>query len=638
MDTPSGLLPRWKRFQLKLKQMVSSSGNIHEKRIRKRMRLVNLITSRLKFIKIALFLVGYTWMVMLPSSHLGRGTYVDENALQPGQVNTEWNWGDVHVADLYLAQLEQVRDANYTSEQRAHWLSEEFGKLGIPASTQSYSFSTSTSNLNGTNSYAIISSPRHSGTETMVISASWLSRTGEGDGTLNLRGVSTVLALANFLKRYSYWGKDIVLIVSDGYLDGMQAWLGAYHGSSQPGLTAETLKLTSGVIWTALNIDYPGHSFSHLGIFFEGLNGRLPNQDLINTVDRISRAGIPVVLYDHLDPREEPSINIAPSWMPRTLYNIPDVKSYLYQAQNVIRHVGYQANGRGSGVHGLFHQFRIDAITLFAVPAVGPHGFHAIGRIVESTLRSMNNLLERLHASFFFYFLTGPQRFLKIGLYLPSAILISVALMFHGLRTWVDAAWLQEVEDIKDRNSSAQVLKWQRRQRPVIGVLCVIAATHFLGLVLFNILLSSWFMNNYKALSPLLFAVFCLTPLVALRMQSTTETETAPISMILKALNLCLASTIISIITVLNFSLAASLTIFLGIPLVVSSSSSPSSTPLRLLKYAGYAILGLGWLIFAQDEMVKAIWHWEVLRVWFAPFICIVYVPLVLQAGISCLI
>lgn len=35
----------------------------------------------------------------------------------------------------------------------------------------------------------------------MLISASWLSRTGDGDGTLNLRGVSTVLALAAFLKR-----------------------------------------------------------------------------------------------------------------------------------------------------------------------------------------------------------------------------------------------------------------------------------------------------------------------------------------------------------------------------------------------------------------------------------------------------
>ena len=87
----------------------------------------------------------------------------------------------------------------------------------------------------------------------MVISASWLSRTGDGDGTLNLRGVSTVLALAAFLKRkllysvndvpfqyppppptdQSYWAKDIVFVISDGYLDGMQAWLGAYHGSEQ---------------------------------------------------------------------------------------------------------------------------------------------------------------------------------------------------------------------------------------------------------------------------------------------------------------------------------------------------------------------------------------------------------------------
>lgn len=33
-------------------------------------------------------------------------------------------------------------------------------------------------------------------------------------------------------------------------------------------LRAEPLTLQSGVIWTALNVDYPGHSFSHLGFFF----------------------------------------------------------------------------------------------------------------------------------------------------------------------------------------------------------------------------------------------------------------------------------------------------------------------------------------------------------------------------------
>lgn len=103
--------------------------------------------------------------------------------------------------------------------------------------------------IRGTNAYAIISSPRTAGTEAIVISASWLSRTGDGDGTLNLRGVATILSLAQFIKReelsfsawillwnpagYSYWSKDIIFVINDGYLDGMQAWLSQYHGASQ---------------------------------------------------------------------------------------------------------------------------------------------------------------------------------------------------------------------------------------------------------------------------------------------------------------------------------------------------------------------------------------------------------------------
>ncbi|KAF8969844.1 Gaa1-like protein [Flammula alnicola] len=640
MDNPENSLPRWKRTLSRLKQIARPSGDVNEKRIRRKKKLVDIIIRRLTVIKVTLFLVGYLWMLVIPAPHIGRITYIDENALQPGQVTTDWNWGDVHVADLYLTRLEQVRDGNFTSEQRAQWLCEEFGKLGISSSTQAYSFSTSTSQLNGTNAYAVLAAPRHSGTEAIVISASWISRTGEEDGTINMRGVSTVLALANFLKRYSYWGKDIVLVVSNGYLDGMQAWLAAYHGAAQPGLVAEPLKLTSGVIWTALNIDYPGHSFSHLGVFFEGLNGRLPNQDLINSVDRIARyyAHVPVVLYDHLDPREEPSVNKAPSWIAEAIYNVPDIKSYIYQARNVIRHLGYQANGRGSGVHGLFHQFKIDAITLFAVPAVGPHGFHAIGRTVESTLRTMNNLLERLHASFFFYIMTGPQQFLKIGLYLPSAILISVAMMFHGLSTWVEAAWVQESAEVVDsKQPGSPTLQWRPRRRPVITVLCIMIATHFLGVMLFGVISTPFFMNNYRVLSPIVFAIFTFIPLLALVLGTPiTAKDAASVSTVLKALNLCFASTVISIITVLNFSLAASLTVVMGIPLVISSSSPP--IPLRVLKHIGYSLLGLGWLVFAQKQMLAAMWNWEVLSVWFAPFICIVYVPLLLQAGISCLI
>ncbi|KAF7304974.1 hypothetical protein MKEN_01212100 [Mycena kentingensis (nom. inval.)] len=598
-------------------------------RLQRRRSIVNNLTTRVHLIRWTLFVAGYLWMLALPSHYLGRRIYIDENALQPGQVNTYWNWGDVAKADGYLAQLEGLRDANSTSRTRADMLAAEFMKLGIPASTQNYRFSSSTGTIEGTNAYAILSSPRTSGTEAMVISASWVSRTGEGDGTLNLRGVATVLALAQYLQKYSLWAKDIIFIINDGYMDGMQAWLNAYHGATQSNLEAEELELTSGVIWTALNIDYPGHSFSHLGIFHEGINGRLPNQDLLNSFLYISRwtGGVPVLVYDHIDaPRFQ-----VPSWVPHLYHE--SIRTYDMRSRNVARHVGYQARGRASGVHGLFHQFRIDAFTMFGLPATGPHGFYAIGRIMESTLRTTNNMLERLHASIFFYILTAPEQFLKIGHFLPSAVLISVAMMFGGLKVWSDAAWIPNTAVIEKGGATSN--KWIQRRRPVIPILTIMLASHVVGLAVFLLLGTSWFANNTETASKAIFALCATLPLAALFAPKTDQQTTAPTKDLLKALNLCFASTVISITTVVNFSLAMSLAILLGIPLSLSAASPV--LPLRIGRYVVFAALALGWL-FATEEIRRSLWDWEILGVWFAPFVCIVYTPLVLQAATVCLL
>ncbi|ETW86085.1 hypothetical protein HETIRDRAFT_380329 [Heterobasidion irregulare TC 32-1] len=586
-------------------------------------------------------------MLALPLPELSQSTYIDENALQPAQVATYWNWGDVHRADSYLSELEALRDRNASSEERANYFMTEFAKLGISTSTQKYAFTTSTEMISGTNAYAVLSSPRTSGTEAILLSASWLSQSGPDDGALNLRGVSTILALSAFLKRYSHWSKDIIFVISDGYLDGMHAWLSAYHGSGQSNLEAEHLAHQSGVIWTALNIDYPGHSFSHLGVFREGLNGRLPNQDLINSFRVISHhtGGVPVVLYDQVEPSEFPGhqniLQIIPQWVPKAVAERSDVTEYAYRAKNVLRHVGYQARGRTSGVHGLLHQFRIDAITLYAVPSNGPHGFHALGRIVESTLRTMSNLIERLHASFFFYIMTTPGTFLKIGKYLPSAVLIGTALMFGGLGEWVNAGWTQVVEDDegdekKDADPEGPKVKWIRRRRDVLPVLGIMCATHGVGAILFTALSSTWFMKNQMTLTlPVIFFT-ALLPLAALLFPTYDPSTRAPLPTLLKSLLLCFASTIVSITSVVNFSLAAFLAVLLGVPLSLAASIS-SSLHVRLSAYSVYVALALGWLT-VWEEVRQAVWHWEVLGVWFAPFMCVVYVPLVLQAGIVSLL
>ncbi|KAH9901364.1 Gaa1-domain-containing protein [Cubamyces lactineus] len=637
----------------KLRAKLRGQGNPSVNKIRRQRALRNGLWRGLPFIRLLLFTVGYLWLLVIPSSRLGQGTYIDENALQPGQVNTNWNWGEVHHADRILEDLEQLRDRNASSDEIALYAVSEFEKYGIPARRQRYSYDTVSGTINGTNAYAVLQSPRASGTEAIVISSSWLSRTGEGDGTLNLRGVSTLLALAGFLKNYSLWAKDLVFVMSDGYLDGMQAWITTYHGETQPNLKAEPLSLQSGVVWTALNIDYPGHSFSHLGLFFEGLNGRLPNQDLMNSVSLIARytGGVPVLVYDHIDPREDRNQpSLLPSWLPEPIKQNSELQEYASRARNVYRHMNYQARGAASGVHGLFHQFRIDAITLFAVPATGPHGFHALGRILESSLRTCNNLLERLHASFFFYLIVGPGTFMKIGSYLPSAILVGTAMLFTGLGEWVGAGWTFVPSESQARDNekagekatatgSAEAGKWRRRARPVLEPIVIMVLTHILGVMLFCLVKGSWFATNQKVAGPVLFLLFSAVPAVISQVVPSAPAGHASIPSVLKAFNLCFASAVVSITSVLNFSLAAALAVSMGVPLSFSSpSSSTSSSATRAAKYTAYCVLGLGWLVLCPEETRKAVWNWEVLRVWFAPFVCVVYVPLVLQAGLVCLL
>lgn len=106
--------------------------------------------------------------------------------------------------------------------------------------------------------------------------------------------------------------------------------------------------------------------------------------------------------------------------------------------------------------------------------------------------------------------------------------------------------------------------------------------------------------------------------------------------MVLKAFNLCFTSAVISITSLLNFSLAATLAVFMGVPLTAASSSR--NIVVSIAKYAILASLSLGWLVLFPEETNKALWNWEVLGVWFAPFVCVVYVPLVLQSALVCLL
>ncbi|KAG8960304.1 Glycosyl phosphatidyl inositol protein transamidase complex subunit [Tulasnella sp. 419] len=677
------------RNNLKGKEPDIASGTVpsqtfedsYAQRLQRRKVAIGLVTKLLPYIITLLYLVGYVWMIMIPLEDLGNSIWIDENALQPGQATTFWDWNDVHAADLYLADIEALHARNASSLERATFVEQQLAALGLDAAIQPYTFHTNALKRSGTNAYGIYRAPRASGAEAIVISASWMSRTNEGEGTPNLRGVATVLALARYLTKYSLWAKDLVFVINDGYMDGMQAWLNAYHGLEQQNLKTDLLEYSSGVIWTAICIDYPGHSFSHLGFFYEGLNGRLPNQDLMNSAVHIatSTGGTPVVLYDHIETsyQRPPPTWYMPSILSHWLGHYK-MRSYIYRLFNVKRYVQYQGLNRASGVHGLFHKFRIDAITLFAVPAYGPHGFHTLGKIAESLLRTMNNLLERLHASFFFYVLTSARTFVKFAGYLASAILIAVAMIFWGLRLWVVAGWERatvvvyiesDMSDEKPKSSerwpnAAPMVAWVPRERPVLSVLSLMGATHVVGYITFLMVKSSWFCHTLEAnhlfVAITLSILLLLTPFMTLFQpirdifipppniyaNSSTERQ-APLYLILKAFNLYISSIVISITSVLNFSLAASLAVLLGLPLALTSPASLRKIP-AMWRYLlvvfvspmgllGMALwLGVGGVQGLTKLFERTIWEWEALGVWFLPFACVVYLPLTLQGMLVC--
>jgi glycosylphosphatidylinositol transamidase len=110
--------------------------------------------------------------------------------------------------------------------------------------------------------------------------------------------------------------------------------------------------------------------------------------------------------------------------------------SYKDRLQTMLRGMLNQALGHASGPHSSFIPYHVDAITLQPF-GNGWQDEMAMGRVIESTFRSLNNLLEHLHQSFFFYLLMQADRFVSIGTYLPSAMLVAINFTIMAIFLWV---------------------------------------------------------------------------------------------------------------------------------------------------------------------------------------------------------
>jgi GPI-anchor transamidase subunit GAA1 len=149
--------------------------------------------------------------------------------------------------------------------RRAKYLKEEFMKQGLEADSQNYQFTTNSGVCLVTCSCDYPDIPLDFRGHKRLCCVSFCSRVGHGGDACYRFMVEQIrrrrqhlessrrsycpcpcwiseksyicsrnqLLLTTANTGYSLWAKDIVYVISDGYMEGMHAWLSVYHNSPQ---------------------------------------------------------------------------------------------------------------------------------------------------------------------------------------------------------------------------------------------------------------------------------------------------------------------------------------------------------------------------------------------------------------------
>jgi len=405
-----------------------------------RTKLGSLLTKYYKPLSWVSYLAGLVFLLVLAHPLYNAKTYFSENALLPGLVTSSYN--EDRAAMKYHTDLVD-ENQKYPVHAPFPWLVAQFKQLGLEVYQQQFSLTYPLANnsFTGTNVYAILRAPKASSTEALVLSAPHRPPNSPHQSTD--AGIAVLLSAAKFFRSQIYWAKDIIFLVTEHEFLGMQAWLEGYHGVSygEGVLMAGDLPARAGSIQAAVNLELSSEFPTHLNVKIEGLNGQLPNLDLVNLVNRLAlREGMHQMFQGVEDHSRPDSYN-----------------GYMRSLRTMLNMMVSQATGVPSGNHGLFHRFGIEAVTLEGVTVRSkrraPADFHTLGRIVEGTFRSLNNLLERFHQSFFFYILTSGSRYISIGLYMPMFGLLAGGFVFTAVGIWFRLISSEDdKEELKDEN------------------------------------------------------------------------------------------------------------------------------------------------------------------------------------------
>uniref|UniRef100_A0A673K4V3 GPI-anchor transamidase component GPAA1 n=1 Tax=Sinocyclocheilus rhinocerous TaxID=307959 RepID=A0A673K4V3_9TELE len=380
----------------------------------RRKALTNLLTRLNAPICMVCYLAAIVWFMGLAFEPFTLRTYMSENAMGSTMVEERFSSGE---RALSLAK-EFDAHKRKAGGMPVEWLVKAMQARGLEVFTQSFSRKLPFPDENkerymvrGTNVYGILRAPRAPRTEALVITAPC------SPGNSDNQAVGLLLALAQYFRNQIFWAKDIIFLVNEHDLIGMQAWLEGYHHTNITGMEYSPLQGRAGSIQAALSLELSSDVITSLDLILEGLNGQLPNLDLANLFYAFcQKLGVLCTIQGKLQRND---------W--------DTAEGYTHAAQTMMLMVLKQACGRSWGDHGLFLRYHIEAASIRGINGFRHYKMDVatIGRLLEGMVRKLNNLLERLHQSYFFYLLPSLSRFVSIGYYMPAFGLLAVILLLR---------------------------------------------------------------------------------------------------------------------------------------------------------------------------------------------------------------
>lgn len=333
-----------------------------------------------------------------------RQTYISENALMPSQVysnfrESEWNYLRAFREELKIIFNFPPEGRNFIIEP---WISNKGYKTSIHEPSDTL--------------YGIMHASRGDDSEAILLCAPWKTDSGMD----NFGGVAVAVALARYFEKLSIWSKNIILVFPQD-ARGLQEWVESYHSD---------MELTGGSIEAAIVLEYPSDKdrVEYVEIEYEGINGQLPNLDLINTVVNVA---------------QHEGFRVSIQGMTESELHRNDYPLRLQTLGKGIINSALSGVLRKSGCEA-FSGWNIQSITLKAIQSEsrqdgGAHDITTFGRVVESSFRSVNNLLEKFHQSFFFYLMLSPNHFVSISSYLPSAVGVAISFALASVARFLGA-------------------------------------------------------------------------------------------------------------------------------------------------------------------------------------------------------